>query len=134
MANQKQIPEGALIVVADGGGARLLRNTGKSGAVELEQVEAIDAKRMAQSSPAGVLPTDTSFKEAGEAGFAKALAQRLNEDALKHRFKDLVLVADAQTLGQIRPLLHKETLALMNSEHAKNLVNSSLDDITRSLT
>lgn len=134
MADKQKIPAGTLVVVADGGGARILRNAGGDGELSLEQIEAIDPAQLPLATPAGSQPPELTGEEAEEAGFAKRLAHRLNEDALKHRYEHLVLLADAQTLGQMRPLLHKETRARLLFEDAKNLVNSPLQDITRALT
>ena len=128
-----KIPQDTLVVVADGGGARLLRNRGGDGRLSLEQVEAIDPSQLPLATPAGSQPPDVRGHEGEEAGFAKRLAQRLNDDALKQRYAHLVLLADAQTLGQMRPLLHKETQARLIAEHAKNLSNAPLDDIARAL-
>lgn len=133
MASKQRIPEGTLVVVADGGGARILRNRGTDAEVSLEQIEVIDPAQLPLATPAGSQPPEMSGEEAEEAGFAKRLAHRLNDDALKHRYEHLVLFADAQTLGQMRPLLHKETRARLLGEHAKNLANSPLEDITRAL-
>ena len=46
----------------------------------------------------------------------------------------LVLVADPQTLGQMRPQLHKETLQRMHGELAKTFTNSPVHDIERALS
>lgn len=132
MANRHEIPQGTRVVVADGGGARILRNTGDQ-ALSLEQVEVIDPAQLELATPAGSRPPEQRGEEAEEAGFAKRLAQRLNDDALNHRYEHLVLFADAQTLGQMRPLLHKETQARLIAEHAKNLRNAPLEDIARAL-
>lgn len=134
MMAKTKIPAGTLVVVADGGGARILRNAGSDQALKLEQVELIDPASLPLATPAGAQPPDVRGEEAEEAGFAKRLAHRLNDDALKHRFEHLVLFADAQTLGQIRPLLHKETQARLIADHAKNLLNSSLQDIEHALS
>lgn len=128
-----KIPAETRIVVADGGGARILRNAGDHNAVSLEQIEMIDPAQLPLSTPAGAQPAELRGEEAEEAGFAKLLAHRLNDDALKHRYEHLILVADAQTLGQIRPLLHKETLQRLLAEHPKNLKNAPLEDIQRAL-
>lgn len=130
----KQIPQNTWVVVADGGGARILRNAGSGNELSLEQVEAIDPAQLELATPAGARPPEQRGHEAEEAGFAKRLAHRLNDDALKHRYDHLVLFADAQTLGQIRPLLHKETQSRMLAEHAKNLTNASIDDIAKALS
>lgn len=127
------IPSGARIVVADGGGARILRNAGERGELSLEQVEAIDPAQLPLATPAGSQPPELAGEEAEEAGFAKRLARRLNQDALQHRYEHLVLIADPQTLGQMRPLLHKDVKARLVGELAKNLANSPLDDIARAL-
>jgi len=134
MTNRLAIPSGTRVVVADGGGARILRNAGGEGELSLEQVELIDPAQLLLATPAGSQPPELSGEEAEEAGFAKRLAHRLNDDALKHRYEHLVLMADAQTLGQMRPLLHKETRARLLAEYDKNLANSPLEDITRALS
>lgn len=133
MASKQRIPAGTLVVVADGGGARILRNAGTDQALKLEQVEDIDPARLPLATPSGSQPPELAGDEAEEAGFAKRLAQRLNDDALKHRYEHLVLFADAQTLGQMRPLLHKETQSRLLAEHAKNLSNAPIEDIARAL-
>lgn len=130
---QQKIPAGTRIVVADGGGARILRNAGTDRELSLEQVEVIDAASLPLSTPAGSQPAELRGHEAEEAGFAKHLALRLNDDALKHRYEHLLLMADAQTLGQMRPLLHKEVRDRLLGEHPKNLRGAPLDDIARAL-
>ena len=42
-------------------------------------------------------------------------------------------MADAQTLGQMRPLLHKEVRERLLVEHAKNLAGAPLEEIARAL-
>ena len=121
--SKDKIPADTLVVVADGGGARMFRNAGDRDALSLEQVEVIDPAKLPLSTPSGSQPPEQAGEEAEEAGFAKHLARRLNDDALKHKY----------ALGQIRPLLHKEVQQRLIGEHAKNLRNSSLEDIQRAL-
>lgn len=129
----KKIPTGAWIVVADGRGARLLRNTGTGHDVSLEQIELIAPSDLANEGPAGRQPPERSSAEIDEATFAKQLARRLNAAALKNEFAHLVLVADPQTLGQMRPLLHEETIKRTVEELNKSLFRSPLKDIERAL-
>ncbi|MEO5829587.1 MAG: host attachment family protein [Rhodanobacter sp.] len=129
----KKIPTGAWVVVADGSGARLLRNVGNGLAVSLEQVKVIEPKDLANEGPAGRQPPERSSAEIDEATFAKQLARRLNAAALKNEFAHLVLVADPQTLGQIRPLLHEETAKRMVEELNKTLFHAPIEDIERAL-
>ena len=129
-----KIPADAMVVVADGESARVFRNVGADGVLSLQQQELLTAKQLGDDSPSGAAPTEQSPHEADEAGFAKQLAHRLNHGALTNAYAHLVLVADPQTLGQMRPQLHKETLQRMHGELAKTLTNSSVHDIERSLS
>jgi protein required for attachment to host cells len=129
----KKIPTGAWVVVADGTGARLLRNVGKGLNVSLEQVKLMEPKDVANDGPAGRQPPERSMAEIDEATFAKQLARRLNAAALKNEFSHLVLVADPQTLGQMRPLLHEETTRRMVEELNKTLFRAPLEEIERAL-
>lgn len=128
-----KIPARTLVVVADGGGARVFRNVGDEQYLMLKQEELLELMNMNDDGPAGSMPTESSGEAIDEATFAKQLAQNLNAGALKHRYDHLVLMADPQTLGQMRPLLHKETTARMLAEIGKNLTNVPLEDIERAL-
>ena len=130
----RRIPRETWVLVADGASARLFRNLGgENGAVKLHQEEAL-VLDPAEGVMPSVLPADVPAREIDEASFARQLAHRLNQDALEGRYAHLVLAADPQTLGQMRPQLHKETVQRMHGELAKTLTNSSLHDIERALS
>lgn len=129
----QNVPAGTLVVVADGTRARLFRNVGTGHDVSLRQHDTMDAARIALQGPSGVAPPQQTAQQTDEAAFAKHVARRLNEGALTQDFAHLVLVADPQTLGQIRPQLHKETLDRLVGEIAKELTNAPLADIERVL-
>jgi len=128
-----KIPAGAWIVVADGAKARILSNVGTVVAVSLRQEQLVEPKDLEDEGPAGRTPSESKGSYLDEATFAKQLAQRLNAAALKNEFAHLVLVADPQTLGQMRPLLHLETIKRMVGELTKTLTNSPVADIERAL-
>lgn len=127
------LPSDALVVIADGQGARLFRNRGEDGAVALHQVDLLELMNMNDDGPAGSMPGESSSRQIDEATFAKQLAQGLNDSALKQRYAHLVLVADPVTLGRVRPLLHKETTQRLVAEIGKDLTNSRLDAIEQAL-
>lgn len=129
-----KIPAGTLVVVADGEGARVFRNIGDDKAITLQQQDLLELMNMNDDGPAGSMPAESTGRQTDEATFAKQLALRLNAGALKDEYAHLVLIADPQTLGQMRPLLHKETLQRMVGEIAKTLTNSPLADIQRALS
>ena len=129
-----KIPADAMVVVADGTGARVFRNVGTDGTLSLQQKETVTARNVDDDGPSGSSPSEQSPQQTDEATFAKQLANRLNHGALTNAYAHLVLVADPQTLGQMRPQLHKETLQRMHGELAKTLTNSPLADIERALS
>lgn len=129
----EKIPAGTLVVVADGGGARLFRNVGDEHKVSLKQEDLLELMNSNDDGPAGSTPTEQTGSQADEATFAKQLALRLNDGALNNRYAHLVLIADPSTLGLMRPLLHKETEQRMVGELAKTLTNAPLADIERAL-
>lgn len=128
-----RIPAGAMVVVADGEGARVFRNVGTAVSLSLKQQDLLTVQNVNDEGPSGSAPPEQTAQQTDEATFAKQLAHRLNHGALTNAYAHLVLVADPQTLGQIRPQLHKETVSRMLRELAKDLTNSPLQDIERAL-
>lgn len=127
------IPSDALVVVADGTGARLFRNRGDERALSLHQVELRELMNMDDDGPSGSMPHESTGQQIDEATFAKQLALALNDGALKHRYDALVLIADPTTLGRMRGLLHKEVESRMLGEIAKTLTNAPLEQIEQAL-
>ena len=104
-----KIPHNALIVGADGTGARFFRNGGQDFKVSLKVDGEFKPIHLNDEGPSsGHRPPESSKQETDEATFAKQLAQELYRRAHNGDFSALVLIADPQTLGQIRPVLHKE--------------------------
>ncbi len=128
-----RIPEGGLVVVADGGSARVFTNIGSQAQPLLKQHGALLQQDVQAQGPAGAMPSDTPLAQLDEATFAKQLAAELNDGALKNQYQHLVLVADPQTLGRVRPLLHKQAQQRLLADVAKDLTNARLEDIQRAL-
>jgi protein required for attachment to host cells len=129
----EKVPQDAFIVVADGTGARFFRNTGKGFDVTLKPDGELHPSRLDSDGPAGKRPPDSSRQETDEATFVKQLANDLYRRAHQGDLTALVLVADRQTLGQLRPLLHKEVQRRVVGEHGKALTKASVADIQRTL-
>ena len=128
-----KIPTGTWVVVADGGHARLFTNVGTEREVALRQDELIHPDDLKEGG-AGDMPNDlVKLPEIDEAAFSRRLAHTINAAALQNRFEHIVLIADPQSLGRMRPLLHKETMARLVGELPKTLTNSPLEDIERAL-
>ena len=128
-----KIPHNALVVVADGAGARYFRNSGQQHSVTLTADGELQPADLENDGPSGKRPPESTPQENDEATFAKQLANELNGRALRGDFAALVLIADPQTLGQIRPLLHKEVQSRLVSEHGKTLRKATIEDIQKAL-
>lgn len=126
-----KIPAGTWIVVADGAGARVFTNIGDDKQVTLRQDDLLSQDDL-EGGP-GKVPDEQTYSEKDEAAFSHQLAQLINAAALKNQFKHLVLIADPQSLGRMRPLLHKETQSRLVGELGKTLTHAPLADIERAL-
>ena len=129
-----KIPHNALVVVADGTGARFFRNAGHDNKISLSAEGEFNPTNLLDDGPAGKRPPESSNQETDEATFAKQLAKELYRRAHSGDFAALVLIADPQTLGQIRPTLHKEVQERLVSEVGKTLTKASIADIQRALS
>lgn len=126
-----RIAKNTLIVVADGETAKLFRNV--SGAkINIKTDGAMSLGYLDDKGPSK-LPVETSDKEKDEATFAKHIATNLYEKAHKGDYEHLILIADPQTLGQIRPNLHDEVVKRIVLEIPKTLTNSTIEDIEKTL-
>lgn len=131
MANK--IPHNALVVVADGTGARFFRNAGHENQVSLSAEGEFHPTNLLEDGPAGKRPAESSNQETDEATFAKQLAQELYRRAHSGDFAALVLIADPQTLGQLRPTLHREVQDRLLFEVGKTLTKASITEIQEAL-
>lgn len=129
----RPIPHKTLIVVGTGEGAQFYRNAGKNGDLNLEHSKDLEPGNLADQGPAGKQPPDTSAKESMEATFAKILANHLYDLAQQHKFDNLILVLDPDTLGETRPSLHVSVTDKIMLELPKTLVNSPTDQIEKSI-
>ena len=129
----KTIPAGALVVVADGGKAILLRNSGTEAEVTLGEERRLTLKDFVNDGPSGAGLEDQSPHDTGEATFAKQLAKTLNKMFDQNAFKSIVLIADAHTLGQLRDALHKNVEKAVAYTLSKDYTNHSVKQIAEAL-
>ena len=129
----KIIPHNALVVVADGRKAILLRNEGKGGEVSLREEGRMSPVDLADDGPSGSRPESQTPRQTDEATFAKQLAEALYKKNQAGAFEELVLIADPQTLGQIRSAMHKNIEGSLVFTLAKDYTNHSITDINKAL-
>lgn len=129
----KPIPENALVVVADGGKAILLRNTGRGFKVSLREEQRLTLNDFVNDGPSGVRPDEQTPKQTDEATFVKQLAHRLFAMHEQGQYKALVLISDPQTLGQFRSAMHKNVEASLVQTMAKDYSNHTIPEIEKAL-
>lgn len=127
------IPANCLVVVATGAEAKLYRNIGGDDGIKLQAEGTLNPKNLSSEGPSGSYVSDSSPKEIDEATFSKQLAHHLYHLSNNGKFDSLVLAADPGSLGEIRPLLHKEVVDKIILEMGKTLINSSIKDIEKTI-
>ncbi len=127
------LPEDTLVVITTGAEAKLFRNKAGNGEVRLAAAGMLSPRNLAGDGPAGKRPPESSERETDEATFSKQLANELYRRAHAGRFEHLALVADPDTLGELRPILHQEVTDKIVLELAKTLINSPTEDIEAAL-
>jgi len=127
------IPADALIVVADGRGARLFRNQGSAHELSLKQESSLKPKHLMEEGPSGSRPEEQSPQQTDEATFSKQLANMLHTQLEEKKYKALVLIADPQSLGQIRDAMHASVKQSLVLSLNKELTGHSLLEIEKAL-
>jgi len=127
------IPTNTLVLVADGHKALLLRNHGANGDIVLREEQRLEPKDLANEGPSGSRPEEQTPRQTDEATFAKQLARSLFMMHESGSFEALVLIADPQTLGQLRNAMHKTVSASVVLTMAKEYTNHSLMEIARAV-
>lgn len=130
------IPHNAQIVIANGEKFLLLRNTGQPLEPRLEKGEELDL--LLTNFSAGVRHQDPAGQRSGstdidELAHGAAIAEWLNDRALKNELGPIVVAADPRTLGQIRQHYHKQTISLVVGELDKDLTNLPIPEIEKAL-
>lgn len=131
-----KVPRLALVALANGHRFVLMRNVGEVFEPRLERVGELDLELT--NFTAGVRHQDPAGQRNGstdidELAHGAAIARWLNNKALKGRLGPVIIAADPKTLGQIRQHCHDEVRDRIVGELAKDLTNSPVSDIERTL-
>lgn len=140
------IPNGALVVVADGQKYLLLRNHGDRELIDLRVEQHVEQHnppthdqgtdrpgRLDAGGPGRSAVQDTDWHEIAKQRFAKDLADRLRTWALSKRFEHLAIVADPSTLGELRHHLHDAVQHSLIGTLDKDLTKHPVDAIEKAL-
>lgn len=131
-----KVPQNAHVVVANGEKFLLLKNTGQPFEPKLERIANPDL--LLTNFSAGIRHQDPAGQRSGstdidELAHGAAIAEWLNDKALKNDLGDVVVIADPRTLGQIRQHYHSKTEKQVVGELDKDLTNVPIPDIEKAL-
>ncbi|RVB80084.1 MULTISPECIES: host attachment family protein [Mesorhizobium] len=141
--NNLKLKRGLWIVVADGEKALFLENRGDTQYPDLQVVQEMEQANPATREQGSDRPgrysdgpsvhrsavEDTDWHRLGKERFADEIAERLYKLAHRGAFKEMVLIAPPQVLGDIRRKLHKEVAEKITVEIPKTLTNHTIVDI-----
>ena len=122
---QTVLSDGTYVLVADGAGGTLYAACVKGEEVNLTQLDTMAPENLDAEGPSGSRPPEQTARQTDEATFAKQVANRINQLARLRRFDDLVVLADPQTLGQMRAVFDAEARQRIVGELPKTLTNAS---------
>ena len=137
------IPNGALVLVADGKKMLFLRNQGDEGIIDL-RTEAHDERDDrkdreiktdapgTQSPRAGIgrdTMEETDFHQQEEDRWVKEAAEELKKRALRNDYDALVVIAPPKALGVLRKELHKEVEKRIVATFNKEMTDRPIPDI-----
>jgi protein required for attachment to host cells len=137
------LKHGLWIVVADGEKALFLRNQGDTQYPNLQVVQEMEQENPATRDQGSDRPgrysdgpsvhrsavEDTDWHRLGKERFAEKIAERLYKLAHRGAFKEIVLIAPPQVLGEMRRKLHKEVGDRIRAEIPKTVTNHTIDEI-----
>lgn len=140
------ISHNALVLIGDGQKALFLRNKGTPQRLNLEVEQVLEQDNPATREQG----TDRPGRSVGSVGtarrsameqsdwhyiaeerFAGAIAEALYRLAHSNRFDELVVVAPAKVLGNLRQAFHAEVTARIVGEISKELTSHPIPDIER---
>ena len=129
-----QLPANAHVAIADGERFLLMRNAGSAAEARLELVEEPNLKGEKESGGFGHHDARSDDHHTQDKlDHAGAVASWLNRAVLDHRIEQLVVVADRDTLGEMRKHYHKETQGVLVEELDKLLTGVPGPDILRAI-
>ncbi|BCG92849.1 baeRF12 domain-containing protein [Mesorhizobium sp. 131-2-1] len=137
------LKHGLWIIVADGEKALFLRNEGNTRNPDLQVVQEMEQENPATREQGSDRPgryndgpsvhrsavEDTDWHRIGKDRFADEIAERLYGLANRGAFKEIVLIAPPQVLGEMRRKLHKLVGDKVTAEIPKTLTNHTIPGI-----
>jgi len=143
-----RLDHGAWVFVGDGQKALFLINEGDEKFPNLRRLSVLESpdppsREQGSDAPGRAYLSfgrirssveETDWHELQKERFAAAIAGRINRAALSGEFTQIVIVAPAKILGDLRREFTKETGGKIIAELSKDLTNHTIAEIERLLT
>lgn len=127
-----KLPAQAHVAIADGERFLLMRNTGTASEPSLELAAEPDVSGSGESGAIGHHdPRSDDYQTQDKLDHAAGIAGWLNGEVLEHRIEQLLIVADPDTLGELRRHYHKETEGALIGELGKLVTGMPGPDILK---
>ena len=129
-----KIPAQAHVAIADGTRFLLMRNSGTTPDPRLELVAEPDVADRGESGADGHHdPRSDDYRTHDKLDHAAGIAGWLNHEVLEHRIEHLLVIADPDTLGEMRRHYHKETQGALIGELDKQVTGMPGPDILKAI-
>jgi protein required for attachment to host cells len=129
-----RIPANAHVAIVDGERFLLMRNHGTGPAPELELEAEPEVEGLGESGATGHHDTDAksdAYRTQDKLDHAAGVVGWLNRAVLQNRIEQLLVVADPDTLGEMRRHYHKQTEAALVGELDKLVTGMPGPDIAK---
>ncbi|MBX9897498.1 MAG: host attachment protein [Qipengyuania sp.] len=127
-----KLPAQAHVAIADGTRFLLMRNTGTATEPALELAAEPDVSETGESGAVGHNdPRGDDYRTQEKLDRAAGIAGWLNGQVLEHRIEQLLIVADPDTLGEMRKHYRKETEGALIGELDKQVTGMPGPEILR---
>lgn len=131
-----RVPQNAHVAVVDGSQFRLFINTGGPNDIALKGVstdDVNDSNKSGGSRDHDATQARDGGKQMEELAHGAGVAEYLNRKVLEGTIDSLVVIADPDTLGEMRRHYHKELKNALVGELDKTLTNNPVEDVVRAL-
>lgn len=131
-----QLPAGTHVAVVDGTRFLLMRNSGTQAEPTLSPADEPDLDGMGESGASGHHDTNAksdAYRTQDKLDHAAQVANWLSREVLGHRIAHLLIVADPDTMGEMRRHLHKQVDSVLIGEVTKQLTGRTGPEILEAL-
>ena len=130
------LPQNAVVAVADGKKLALFKNEGHPSSIQLKAMPApdIDDSKISSGGRHSSSAANPSDGQQDEDGFSAGVIDLLNKQVLDGKIKNLVIIAAPRTLGELRKGYHKALSDVIVGELDKDLTGHSIQDIEKAIS